>query len=77
MQQLNSLEAKRLVSRLGFVSQMRTQLIGSPKANDFNEKFSNMLTWKADNVTSEMIDGAEDRLRVWMKTNKVTPWTHT
>lgn len=69
MAQLSPSESKRLASRIDFIANMRVKLIGSTKAAEFNRQFGKVSTWNSSNVTSEMIDGIEGKLRHWMRVN--------
>ena len=72
-QNLSTVDVRRLLSRVTFINQMRSQLIGSPKADDFNERFGCVTTWQQNNVRATDIDLVENELRTWLKTNKVVP----
>lgn len=69
MAQLTSHESQRAASRIEFINKMRTNLIGSPRADEFNRKFSKVITWQVTNVSSEMIDALESELREWLGVN--------
>ncbi len=72
-QNLSTVDVRRLISRATFINQMRSQLIGSPKADDFNKRFGCVTTWQQNNVRATDIDLVENELRTWLKTNKVVP----
>ncbi len=72
-QNLSAVDTRRLIARASFINQMRSQLIGSPKADDFNKRFGCVTTWQEKNVRPTDLDMVENELRVWLKINKVIP----
>lgn len=63
---LSVVEQNRLNSRLAFIANMKSKLIGSHLARDFNANFGSIQIH-----TSGQIDALEDKLRKWMRKNGV------